>query len=90
MVEERFVGLISRTEELLSSGSNLPVEKEDEARRMAADLKQKLKALQLLFSEYELILQMLLPFFKNYAELDQTMTNLMEQYKQGNVPNNVV
>ncbi len=117
LVQERFVQLISRIEDLLAA-RKLPTEKEDEARKMVNDLRQKLKALQvncasfithteatviyhvhsyvciaplqLLFNEYELILQMLIPFFKNFGELDQTMKNLIQQYKQGRVPNTVV
>ncbi len=45
MVAERFVQLISRTEELLAA-RKLPEDKEEEARRMVGDLRQKLKALQ--------------------------------------------
>ena len=46
--------------------------------------------LQILFNEYELILQMLIPFFKNYGELDATMDNLIARYRQGAIPNDVV
>ena len=45
---------------------------------------------QVLFNEYELILQMLLPFFKNYGELDLTMKNLIAKYRQGATPNDLV
>jgi hypothetical protein len=33
---------------------------------------------------------MLATFFKNYGELDQTMRNLVSQYKQAKTPDDVV
>ncbi len=45
---------------------------------------------QVLFQEYELILQMLIPFFKNYVELDEMRKNLVDQYRNGNSPVDVV
>eukprot|EP00094_Tigriopus_californicus_P002724 TCALIF_02628-PA protein Name:"Similar to unc-89 Muscle M-line assembly protein unc-89 (Caenorhabditis elegans)" AED:0.08 eAED:0.03 QI:0/0.71/0.12/1/1/0.87/8/85/2824 len=87
MMSERLVQLISRVEDLWT---RLPESKKPEAKELISDLRQKLKALQLLFSEYELILQMMIPFFKNYGELYHTKRNLLNQYQEGKIPNDVV
>ncbi|XP_059093271.1 muscle M-line assembly protein unc-89-like isoform X2 [Tigriopus californicus] len=86
MMSERLVQLISRVEDLWT---RLPESKKPEAKELISDLRQKLKALQLLFSEYELILQMMIPFFKNYGELYHTKRNLLNQYQEGKIPNDV-
>lgn len=86
MMSERLAQLISRVEDLWP---RLPENKKPEAKKLISDLRQKLKALQLLFSEYELILQMMIPYFKNYGELYHTKRNLLSQYKEEKIPNDV-
>ena len=86
IITEKFHHLISKVEQILPK---LPQDKRKEAILTVEDLKQKLKFLQVLFSDYELILQMLIPLFKNYGEVHKTMGNLIQQYNQGQVPNDV-
>lgn len=47
-------------------------------------------SLQEKLNDYEILLQMLISFFKNFAELDKNMSSLEEQYRRTRIPKDVV
>ena len=47
-------------------------------------------SLQEKLNDYEILLQMMISFFKNFAELDKNMLSLEEQYRRTRIPKDVV
>ena len=49
-----------------------------------------ISTLQEKLNDYEIVLQMMTSFFKNYLELDKLMTGLEKQYKHIRIPKDMV